>query len=163
MRHSLNAALLLSTLLCPIAAWSQKYTGPMPSKPDVPYLVHADTLVETESAEAKEQKAPKKEEITYIVPGANSAVKTPLASPILLFQTDKLSAEKLQMYKLEARNGNREITFSNKKKNTAKPVNISVNRVAEGLYRIEVTDSLPNGEYALTPEGSNQVFCFAID
>lgn len=134
----------------------------MPSKPDVPYLLHADTLLETESAEAKERKEPKKDDITYIVPGPNSSAKTPLASPILLFQSDKLSAEKLQMYKLEARNGNREVTFSSKKKNTAKPVNISVNRVAEGLYRVEVTDSLPNGEYALTPEGSNQVFCFQI-
>ena len=158
----MNAVLLLSALLCPVAALSQKYTGPIPPKPDVPFLVHADTLVETESAEAREQKAPKKEEITYIVSGANSSAKTPLASPILLFQSDKLSAEKLQMYKLEARNGNREITFSNKKKNTAKPINISVNRVAEGLFRIEATDSLPNGEYALTPEGSNQVFCFQI-
>lgn len=158
----MNARLLFCALLCSLAAWPQKYTGPMPPKPDLPYLLHADTLVATENTEAKEQKSPKKEEITYIVPGAASSAKTPLASPILLFQSDKLSAEKLQMYKLEARNGNREITFSNKKKNTAKPINISVNRVAEGLYRIEATDSLPNGEYALTPEGSNQVFCFQI-
>ncbi|MDQ2898245.1 MAG: hypothetical protein M3Y07_00415 [Acidobacteriota bacterium] len=134
----------------------------MPPKPDIPYLVHADNLVETESAEAREQKASKKDEITYSISGAASPVKTPLASPIFLLQTDKLNADKLQLYKLDARNGAREIMFSHKK-NSAKPINLTVNRVAEGLYRLEVTDSLPNGEYSLTPEGSNQVFCFEIN
>ena len=30
------------------------------------------------------------------------------------------------------------------------------------LYKIEVSDSLEPGEYTLTPEGSNQVFCFQV-
>jgi len=34
--------------------------------------------------------------------------------------------------------------------------------VSEGLYRLEVNESLENGEYGLTPEGANQVFCFQV-
>jgi hypothetical protein len=30
------------------------------------------------------------------------------------------------------------------------------------LYRLEVEESLEPGEYALSPEGSNQVFCFQV-
>ena len=31
-----------------------------------------------------------------------------------------------------------------------------------GLYRLEVEESLEPGEYAFSPEGSNQVFCFQV-
>ena len=40
-------------LLCALPLLAQKYSCPRPPKPDLPYLVHADNLVETESAEAK--------------------------------------------------------------------------------------------------------------
>ena len=40
-------------LLCALPLLAQKYSGPRPAKLDLPYLVHADNLVETESAEAK--------------------------------------------------------------------------------------------------------------
>jgi hypothetical protein len=30
------------------------------------------------------------------------------------------------------------------------------------LYRLEVEESLEPGEYALSAEGSNQVFCFQV-
>jgi hypothetical protein len=152
-------AVLLSIVLAG-ALPAQKYTGPRPAKPDVPYLLHADTLVETESAEAKEEA--KKDDILYVVAGANSPVKTPLASPILLLQSEKLQADRLQLFKLESRNGRREILFSRKKKQTAKPLMLEVKRLAEGLFRVEVDQSLENGEYSLTPEGSNQVFCFSV-
>ena len=33
---------------------ADKYTGPKPPKADVPYLLHADTLIETEAVEARE-------------------------------------------------------------------------------------------------------------
>ena len=32
----------------------------------------------------------------------------------------------------------------------------------EKLYRLEVEESLEPGEYALSAEGSNQVFCFQV-
>src|SRR5581483_7148739 len=107
---------------------AQKYDGPRPAKPDLPYLKHADTLLATEVAEAAEQS--RKDDILYVVSGAASPVKTPLSSPILLFQSDKILPDKLQLFKLESRNGQREILFSHKKKQTAKPIRIDVMKLS---------------------------------
>ena len=145
--------------LCALAALAQqKYAGPRPPKPDIPYLLHANNLVATEVSEAKEN--PRKDEILYTIPGASSPVKTPLASPILLLAVEKLDPARLQLYKLESRNGQREILF--RKKKPTPPIRLDVTRLAEGLYRIEVGESLENGEYSLTPEESNRVFCFQV-
>jgi hypothetical protein len=141
-------------------AAAQKYTGPRPAKPDLPYLKHAENLVPTEASEAKEEKG-KKDEITYVISGAASTARTPLASPIFLLQSEKLKADSLLLYKLESRNGRREITASPKK--PLKPIRVDATRLDNtGLYRLEVTDSLEAGEYSLTPDGSNQVFCFQV-
>ena len=98
-------------LLMAFAATAQKYNGPVPPKPDLPYLKHAETLVATEAAEAKEEKG-KKDDITYVIPGASSSARTPLASPIFILQTEKLTAASLSLYKLESKNGRREIGFA---------------------------------------------------
>ena len=153
----------LLTLLCAAAAaaFAQKYDGPRPAKPDIPYIKHADSLLATEVTEATEEH--RKDDILYVVAGAASTVKTPLASPILLFQSDKISPDKLQLFKLDTKNGRREILFSHKKKQTAMPIRVDVNKLSsDGLYRIEVVSSLDKGEYSLTPDGSNQVFCFQV-
>jgi hypothetical protein len=150
--------LLLASCLCALS--QPKYNGPKPDKPDLPYLVHADNLVPTEAREAREEKG-KKEQLTYIVAGAASTAKTPLASPIFLVQTQELDANKLQLYKLDVKNGQREITFSKKKQPAAIIVN-ATQVAAGGLYRVEVEQTLQPGEYVLTPEGSNKVFCFAV-
>lgn len=140
---------------------AQKYDGPRPAKPDIPYLKHADSLLATEITEAMEEHH--KDDILYVVAGASSPVKTPLASPILLFQSDKITPEKLQLFKLESKNGQREILFSHKKKQTAMPIRIDVTKVSsDNIYRIEVEDTLGQGEYSLTPDGSNMVFCFQV-
>jgi hypothetical protein len=139
---------------------AQKYSGPRPEKPDVPYLLHADKLVAVEVAEAKEVK--KKDDITYTVDGASSPVKTPLAGPVFLFQEGQLSAEKLALYKFDVKNGHREVFFTHKGKLSAKPRRLNANPLGGGLYKIEVEESLENGEYALSPDGSNQVFCFQV-
>ena len=150
---------LVLVTLCAAAALAQsKYTGPRPPKPDLPYLLHASNLEPTEAVEAKENQ--RKDDILYTVPGASSPAKTPLASPVLLMQADKLDASRLQLYKLESRNGQREILF--KKKKPARPIRVEITRAGENIYRIEVGESLENGEYSLTPEGSNQVFCFQV-
>jgi hypothetical protein len=124
-------------------------------------LKHADNLVSTEVAEAKEEK--RKDDILYVVAGANSSARTPLASPIFLFQSDKLVPEKLQLYKLDTKNGRREILMSPKKRQGAMPIRMQVTRLgSDKLYQIEVEESLENGEYSLSPEGSDQVFCFQV-
>src|ERR1035438_9976740 len=78
-------------LLCAWPLLAQKYTGPRPAKPDLPYLMHADNLIPAESAEAKQED--RKGEVTYLIPGANSTVRTPLASPAFLILTDQLQAD----------------------------------------------------------------------
>jgi hypothetical protein len=142
------------------AAAAQNYTGPLPPQTDLPYLKHAETLVPTEVPEAKEEKG-KKDDLTYVIAGAASSARTPLASPIFLLQADKLVAAKLALYKLESRNGRREIAFSPKKQ--PKTIRVELTRLnTDKLYRLEVEESLEPGEYALSPEGSNQVFCFQV-
>jgi len=159
MKQMLPKLLSLS-LLAMVALAQPKYNGPMPPKPDIPYIIHADNLVPTEALEAREQKG-KKDQITYIIPGAASSAKTPLASPIFLIQSQDVAADKLQAYKLEVKGGQREISFTKKKQPTSIIVNATPAGSA-GLYRIEVEQTLQPGEYVLTPEGSNKVFCFAV-
>ena len=123
------------------AAFAQKYDGPRPAKADIPYIKHADSLLATEVGEASEEH--RKDDIVYVVSGAASTVKTPLASPILLFQSDKINPDKLQLFKLETKNGRREILFSHKKKQATMPIRTDVTKLsADGLYRIEVVSSL---------------------
>src|SRR5579862_3045848 len=111
---------ILPLVFLAFCAQAEKYSGPKPPKPDVPYLVHADNLLETEVLEAKEQK--KKDVVTYIIPGANSTAKTPLASPIFLIQADKIAADKLQLFQLTSKGGQREVVFSKKGKPSAQPL-----------------------------------------
>jgi hypothetical protein len=152
--------LLAVVLMIMGAAWGQKYTGPRPPKADLPYLKHAENLIAAEAGEAKEEKG-KKDDITYAIAGASSPVKTPLASPIFLFLSEKLSPDSLQLFRLESRNGRRELTVSPKK--PGKPIRVTVTKLsADGLYKIEVGESLEAGEYSLSPTESNQVFCFQV-
>lgn len=154
----LRPILILFAAVC--AATAQKYSGPLPPKADLPYIKHAENLLPAESTEAKEEKS-KKGDVIYVVAGASSSAKTPLASPIFIFQSDKLTPDKLQLFKLETRNGRREILFTAKKPTL--PIRLEVTRLdSANLYRIEVGESLERGEYSITPQGSNQVFCFQV-
>lgn len=42
------------------------------------------------------------------------------------------------------------------------PLNIEVSKVSGNLYQIRVLDSLDAGEYSLSPDGSNDAFCFEV-
>lgn len=150
---------ILALMVSALCLAAQKYSGPRPPKPDVPYLVHADNLVETEVAEAREEE--RKDDITYTVAGPASPARTPLASPIFLMRAETVVPEKLEVYRLEVKNGRREVTFS-RKKNKTRTVRLSMQRLGENLYRIEVDESVEKGEYSISPSGSNQVFCFAV-
>lgn len=157
------ARAIIALVLCCGLSWAQKYSGPRPPKPDIPYLQHADNLVETEVTEAREEE--RKKETVYTIAGAASAARTPLAEPIFLLQSEKVNPEKIELYALETKDGSRQIAFppSNKRnKNAPRPMRLMVTRLDENLYRIEVNEPLDNGEYSLTPAGSNQVFCFQV-
>ena len=156
------AALLASLWLCStFATAEEKYDGPRPPKPDIPYLVHADNLIETEVGEAREEHHGKSD-VTYIIPGANSPVRTPLAEPIFLFEAEKISPESIGLYRMEVRKGNREVVTSEKRR--MHPLRLMVTPLGGHLYRIEVNENLglENGEYSLSPQGSNAVWCFQV-
>ena len=119
-----------------VAASAQKYDGPVPPKPDLPYLKHGDTLIPTEAVEAKEEK--KKDDTNY-----------------------KLQPKNLQLYKFESKNGHRELGFTAKKPPTA--IRIVVTKLSsDGVWKVEVDESLEPGEYSLSPSDSNQAFCFQV-
>ena len=155
---------VLPTIACfvlPVAAEEPNKLGlPNPEKSDVPYLIHAATLVETEQAAASKER--KKNELIYAVPGANSGVQTPLASPELLFHSENIDPRDLAFFGFASKNGRRELLYQKKKKIKAAPIRISLYPVGEGLVKIRVDDSLSPGEYCLTPNGSNTVFCFTV-
>ena len=141
------------------AAFAQKYDGPRPPKPDIPYIKHASNLVPTETVQAKEEK--RKDDTLYTIDGESSSARTPLAEPIFLILADKLQPDKLQLFKLETKSGHREILFT--KKNGAMPIRVDVIRLSsDHIYKLEVQEELIPGEYSLSPEGSNQVFCFQV-
>lgn len=138
-------------------------SAPEPPKTDIPYLLMAQDLVATDALEAKQDvrnAGKRNEETTYWVPGEHATARTPLASPIFMMKEDTLAAERLAVYPFELRNGRREITFNKKK--PPKAFTLTLKKVADALYRMEVNESLPAGEYAVTPSGSNSVFCFAV-
>jgi hypothetical protein len=147
-------------LLCCWPLLADKYAGPRPPKPDLPYLMHADNLIATESVEAEPEK--RKGDAAYAIPGENSAVRTPLASPAFLMLTDQVQADRLQLFKLQSKGGQREILLRRGKRLVARPIRLNVTRLDENLYKIEVDEILENGEYSLSPADSNQVFCFEV-
>lgn len=158
---------ILTLAACAVLLGAQQqepYKGPRPPKLDVPYLLHADNLVETEVGEARMEE--RKNQTVHILPGAASPVRTPLAEPIFLFQADKIKPEKLSLYRLEVNRGQREIAFPNNPRDMIRrgprPVHLTFKRLDENLYWIEVNQYLDNGEYCLSPSGSQAVFCFQI-
>lgn len=159
-----SVALLALTLLCasplPGAEDAKSSSLPTPEKADVPYLIHATNLVELEQSTATEET--RKNEQLYWIAGANSPVQTPLAGPQFLFKSDEINPHDLQLYAFESKNGRREVLIRKKKKVVANPHFVSVFDAGTGLYRVRVDDTLPIGEYCLTPNGSNAVFCFAV-
>ena len=154
--------LLLTAALAVSTFGADKYDGPRPPKPDMLYLVHADNLVPTEAAEAKEESG-KKDEATYTMPGAGSPARTPLAEPIFLIEADKILPERLELYRWDVKNGRRELSMSKgKRKGGARALHLSVTKLDGRLYRVEASEPLEDGEYSVSPSDSNRVFCFEV-
>jgi len=146
-------------LLATLAAGADDYTGPRPPKPDVPYLVHAASLISTEVTEAQQEG---KNNDTFSVAGAASSARTPLSEPIFLIRSDKIRADSLELYRFEVKNGRRQLTLSRKRSDKSGPFHLSITKLDKDLYRVEADEALENGEYSLSPSGSNAAFCFQI-
>lgn len=139
---------------------ADKYNGPLPPKPDIPYLLHASNLVETETGQAREES--RKSDTNYVIAGASSPARTPLAEPIFIIDAQKLSPDRFELYRLDVKGGNREVTFSNRRRGGNRPLHLAVTPLGGHLYKIEADEPLENGEYALSPSGDNRAFCFAV-
>ena len=154
-------SLILTFVLGAATLCAQKYTGPRPPKPDVLYLVHADNLIPTEVTEAKQES--KKNDVTYTVSGTGSPARTPLAEPIFLIEGDKIQPQSLELYKMEVKGGHREVTMALRRtRNGQKPLRLAVTKLDKNLYRVEVDEQIDNGQYSISPNGSNTVFCFEV-
>jgi hypothetical protein len=146
-------------LLATLAAGADDYTGPRPPKPDVLYLVHASNLVPTEVAEAQQEG---KNNDTFSVSGAASSARTPLSEPIFLLRSEKIKPDSLELYRFDVKSGRRQLTLSRKRSDKSGPFHLSITKLDKDLYRVEADEALEDGEYSLSPSGSNAVFCFQI-
>lgn len=61
------ARIALALVVSAAVFGAEKYTGPRPPKADVPYLVHADNLIETEVGTAKSDE--RKDTVVATLPG----------------------------------------------------------------------------------------------
>lgn len=158
-----SAAIALTLVLGAVVAGAQEYNGPPPPKADVPYLLHAENLVETEHAVARTED--RKKRTAYVISGATSPVRTPLAEPIFILLSDKIPPQNMQLYQMtiNKKTGDRETVFPKKQgRHTPRPKHLTFKRINDNVYWIEVNEVLENGQYCLTPKGVDDVFCFEI-
>jgi hypothetical protein len=157
MRYQIAFAFLIAAAL--FAA--EKYTGPTPPMPDIPYLVHASNLIATEVAQARQENH--KDDSKFAIAGASSSARTPLAEPVFLIDARQISPESFELYRLDVKGGNREVSVnSSRRRGGSHALHLAVKQLSGHLYRVEVDEPLENGEYALSPNGDNRAFCFEI-
>lgn len=157
----MRCTIVLAFGIASAAFAADKYSGPTPPKPDIPYLVHASNLVETEVAQARQENS--KDNSRFSIPGASSPARTPLAEPIFLIDARNLSPESFELYRLDVKGGNREVSLNGSRKHGGShALHLAVKQLSGHLYRVEVDEPLENGEYALSPSGDNRSFCFQI-
>jgi len=153
--------LLKTLLLIGLSAFyltgADKWQGPVPPKPDIPYLLHASNLIETETGQARQEKN------GAVISGASSSARTPLSEPIFIMDARDISPERLELARLEVKGGNREVSLSGgRRRGSSRFLHLQVTPLGGHLYKIEADEPLENGEYALSPSGDNRVFCFEI-
>ncbi len=87
--------IVLAFVIAGSLAAADKYAGPVPPKPDIPYLLHASSLVETEVANAQQGKKTDQ----YTISGAASPARTPLAEPIFIIDARNIQPETFELYR----------------------------------------------------------------
>jgi hypothetical protein len=155
MRRKIALAFVIAGSL----AAAEKYDGPVPPKPDIPYLLHASTLVETEVAQAQQGKKSDQ----YTISGPSSSARTPLAEPIFIIDARQIQPDGFELYRLDVKGGNREVSLNGSRRHGGShALHLSVKPLTGHLFRVEVDEALENGEYALSPSNDNRAFCFEI-
>jgi len=157
MRSKIALAFVIAGLL----AAAEKYTGPVPPKPDIPYLVHGSNLIETEVTQAREENH--KNDTNFVIPGASSPARTPLGEPVFIIDSRQVSPQSFELYRLDVKGGNREVSLnSSRRRGGSRALHLAVRQLSGRLYRVDVDEPLENGEYALSSNGENRAFCFEI-
>jgi len=153
--------LLLAAALTAFA--QDPYKGPVPEKVDLPFIRHANKLIPTDPGEARDESAKGDTIYTVAGPGAAADSRTPLTEPAFIVKVSKLNIQQMQLYKMEAKGGQRQLVLPQKpKKNSPRAIRLSLEPLSSGLYKLEVQEPLENGEYCLSPGGSNAVYCFTV-
>lgn len=158
MRSKIGFAFTVSVIAGCCLWAADKYSGPVPPQPDIPYLLHAASLVETEVANAE---AGRKSD-TFVIHGASSPARTPLAEPIFIIDARNIQPDSFELYRLEVKGGNREVNLNGGGRHGSRALHLAVRPLGGHLYRVEADQALEDGEYALSPNGNNHAFCFEI-
>ena len=86
-----------------------------------------------------------------------------MPEPIFIMESKQISPERMELYKLDVKNGQREVVITGKRKRGGpRPLHVQVTRLGEHLYRIEADEMLENGQYSLSPNDSSHAFCFEV-
>lgn len=157
-KFTMRCTIVLAFIVAGSLAAAEKYTGPVPPMPDIPYLLHASNLVETEVAQAKEGR----KNDTFIISGAASSARTPLAEPIFIIDARQIQPETFELYRLDVKGGNREVSLGGGGRRHSHALHLAVKPLGGHLYRVEADEPLEDGEYALSPSGDNHAYCFEI-
>ena len=158
-RHVMRIKFAFAFVVAASLAAAEKYDGPVPPKPDIPYLLHASSLVETEVQQAREGK----KNDTFVIPGASSPARTPVAEPIFIIDARQIHPDGFELYRMEVKGGNREVSLGGKRgRGGSRALHLAVKPLGGHLYRVEADEALENGEYALSPSNDNRAFCFEI-
>src|ERR1700722_2073170 len=159
-RFTMRRKIALAFLTAGCLAAADKYAGPVPPKPDIPYLLHASSLVETEVADARQEG---KKNNTFLISGASAPARTPLAEPIFIIDARQIQPETFELYRMDVKGGNREVSLNgSRRRGGSHALHLAVKPLGGHLFRVEVDEALENGEYALSPSGDNRAYCFEI-
>jgi hypothetical protein len=157
----MRCKILFALLIIGALSAAEKYNGPTPPKSDIPYLVHASNLIETEVTQAREEN--KKNDTTFVISGASSPARTPLAEPVFIIDSRQVSPQNFELYHLDVKGGNREVSVnSSRRRGGSRALHLAVKPLSGHLYRVEVDEPLENGQYALSSNGDNHAYCFEV-
>jgi hypothetical protein len=158
-RSIMRSKIAFAFVIAGSLAAADKYAGPVPPKPDIPYLVHASNLVETEVAQAQQGRKGD----TFIISGASSPARTPLAEPIFIIDARQIQPDQFELYRLDVKGGSRQVNLNGSRgRGGSHALHLAVKPLGGHLYRVEADEALEDGEYALSPANDNRAFCFEI-
>ncbi len=140
----------------------EKTTAPVTSTAKVVALENSD-FRELEVQEFKSQDV-SDGVVLYSFPGDSSPVRLASNTPVflLLAESDAAMRANLELSRLQAGGGTRQMVFSVTKNRSASSVPITVTQVSATVRKVSVRDALPAGEYVVLFENSNRGFLFDV-